>query len=883
MGWALAFALIGAGTAWATVRVSFDAATAGAGTDPTAVSPAWTRFGSPMNNNGAYLLQDNTGNDPTTESGEYLSPTAGAGLMTWGAGQYGIEFRVRPRTDVPNAGSSHYANCIVTWSDSSFNYNLTIDKDTDDNGAGTTGGLRYGGNSMINAVVGINWSTPHTIFVGYRGSAGAFDFYVDGVLAATVAANSMARSGSFARDAIDFGDGTVGQGVDVAAEWYFVRVHDVAAPPPSLHVPFADYDGDGDVDQVDFGAFQKCLTGPGGGVPEGCDYFDRPAPGMPGGDGDIDSTDFDAFAACLSGPEIPADPGCETTTPPATQAYLALYCALKPTLAEVNALIAQCKAQGIGTLVPSLSGSGGSVGFVTPKEQYLPELAPALAGGFDALAVMIQQAHAAGLKVMPSVAIAPVGLVIFGRPEWETKDRNGSPSGSTFAPALAFSYPLARQTKTAMLLDLVNNYAIDGIFLDYLRYPENSNAAHPEYACGFYGYDPPLINQCIATYGFDPRTVAVGSANYNLFNGLRIASVNTWLQEFRTAVAASSRPTINIGGFGDSTLSNDLCAARDWSAWGQNGWIQTLWLGNYVASIATMKQVLADTRQLVGPSVQIQGALTPYNNFLSSNTQMVQAAQQLLLGSADRLWIYREDALTANNMWDGAGLANDKFIRMRKLSPTSIYAYTASTAGAGNEPNDVTPAWALTGSPMTSTGTLLLQNLTVNGAAETGYYQSPVRSGLMTRVDGNYSITFRVRPLTDIVSTVGSTAYANMHVAWSDEVGQFSLAIDRDSDDAGAGTTGGLLAGGTATVTALSGIDWSVAHTIHVVYDGVDKVFYLYLDNALSSAVNATSMQSGASSAALRDRVQFGDSTTAGADGSAEWYSIAVNYNVYVP
>src|SRR5690606_27693303 len=151
--------------------------------------------------------------------GEYLSPAVAAGTMSLTTGQYGIEFRVRPLSDVPFLGSSHYANAYVWWSDDTYSYNITIDQDTDDGGVGTTGGIKYGQNSMSDALLGIGWSVPHTIFIGYTGTApfGSFDFYVDGTLANTVSAGSIARTGSFARDAVDFGDGTTGQGIDVAA------------------------------------------------------------------------------------------------------------------------------------------------------------------------------------------------------------------------------------------------------------------------------------------------------------------------------------------------------------------------------------------------------------------------------------------------------------------------------------------------------------------------------------------------------------------------------------------------------------------------------------------------------------------------------------------
>ncbi len=880
--WVLGPVLALGGPAVAAIRVEYDAASAGPGQDPSAVSPPWTRYGTPMTHNGVYLLQDNTADDPVTQSGEYLSPSAGTGLMTYGAGQYGIEFRVRPRTDVPLLASSHYANLYVTWSDNSYTYNLTIDKDSDDAGPGTTGGLRYGQNSMANAVAGIDWSSAHTIFVGYRGSAGAFDFYVDGEWTATVAAASMARTGSFARDAVDFGDGTSGQGLDVAGEWYFVRVHDVPQPVV-IHDPFADADGDGDVDQTDFAAFQRCLSGPGGGVAEGCAAFDRPEPGLPLGDNDVDAVDFTRFQECMSGPLIAAEPGCDDPPPSPSQNHISLYTELKSSQAQLDALIDQAVAHGVGTLVPSLSGGGGCVAFVTPKECYLAELSDELASGFDALARMIQAAHAAGLKVVPSIAVGPVNLLIFGHPEWETKDRNNQPSSTTFAPSLAFSYPQARQAKVAMLMDLVNNYAIDGIFLDYCRYPENTNPSHPEYACGFYGYDAPLIQQCLGQFGFDPRAEPVGSPNWNIFNGLRVGSVVSFLQEFGAAVATSGR-NIPIGGFGDSTLANDLCAGRDWSIWGQGGHIDELWLGNYVVAISNMRQVLAQTRGLVGPGVLVHGALTPYAGFLTTNTQMVEASREMLIGGADRLWIYREDALTAGNLWDGAALANDKFIRMKKLTGTPLVQFDAAAAGAGIEPPEVSPAWVLSGSAaMTNNGAYLLQDNTVNPASETGAYQSPTAANTMKNATGNYAIELRVRPLTDIVSSAGSSAYANLHVGWSDDVWEYALAIDKDSDDAGAGATGGLRVGGAAMTSAVAGVSWATPHTVRISYDAVDGEFYFYLDNALVNALPDTGVKVGVAATGLRDRVAFGDSTTNGADAAAEWYRIRLDFNQYAP
>jgi hypothetical protein len=86
--------------------------------------------------------------------------------------------------------------------------------------------------------------------------------------------------------------------------------HFPARVPVVCSLPFADVDGDGDVDQDDFAIFQACYSGPGRPAGPGCECFDRPRPGFPRGDNAVDADDLAAFDNCRSGPAIPADPGC---------------------------------------------------------------------------------------------------------------------------------------------------------------------------------------------------------------------------------------------------------------------------------------------------------------------------------------------------------------------------------------------------------------------------------------------------------------------------------------------------------------------------------------------------------------------------------------------
>jgi hypothetical protein len=66
----------------------------------------------------------------------------------------------------------------------------------------------------------------------------------------------------------------------------------------------ADFDGDGDVDQEDFGRFQACLSGSGEPYSPGCEDADL------NGDDDVDQGDWAVFQSCMSGPGLSYRPDC---------------------------------------------------------------------------------------------------------------------------------------------------------------------------------------------------------------------------------------------------------------------------------------------------------------------------------------------------------------------------------------------------------------------------------------------------------------------------------------------------------------------------------------------------------------------------------------------
>ncbi len=113
---------------------------------------------------------------------------------------------------------------------------------------------------------------------------------------------------------------------------------------------------------------------------------------------------------------------------------------------------------------------------------------------FDPLAHVIQKAHAAGIKVQPWCCVYYEGSG--GRsnealhPDWLSQSMDGKPFGQNF---LSPANPAVNPYLLSVMSDLLA-YDIDGIHLDYIRYP----------GTGF-DYSQAGRAACKSALGFDPR------------------------------------------------------------------------------------------------------------------------------------------------------------------------------------------------------------------------------------------------------------------------------------------------------------------------------------------------------------------------------------------
>ena len=173
------------------------------------------------------------------------------------------------------------------------------------------------------------------------------------------------------------------------------------------------------------------------------------------------------------------------------------------TRSQVNQLIARAHQANLNTLFVQVRKRGDAY-FNSGLEQRTNDPAVSRGGydattgtyrtaGYDPLAYVIEQAHAANppLEVHAWVNTFFVGQtsdVWQQHPDWTNRMDNGSNDGYGY---LDPGNPAVQAYNRSVFLDIARHYAVDGIHLDFVRYPEGGN----------WGYTPAAVASFNAALG----------------------------------------------------------------------------------------------------------------------------------------------------------------------------------------------------------------------------------------------------------------------------------------------------------------------------------------------------------------------------------------------
>ncbi len=274
--------------------------------------------------------------------------------------------------------------------------------------------------------------------------------------------------------------------------------------------------------------------------------------------------------------------------------------------ARANAIFAQVRRRGDSWYLDSLEG---------PAEIVAP--AKPLAPGFDPLADLIAEAHAAGIEVHAFVIAAaiwnrhptilappawpdhPFNLHGFnqathalytGRDNWLTRTLipDGTPgAGVTFQGTrigsdfwIDFGHPDAEAYTVEVLTHLVERYDVDGLHLDRIRYPEISISGQTPSTGTSIGYNETSVARFNQHYGRTPGTnPAQNDLQWNQWRRDQVTNVVRRIYLSAAAINPQIKISAALIAFGGGPTTEESWTAaeaywrvyQDWRAWTEEG------------------------------------------------------------------------------------------------------------------------------------------------------------------------------------------------------------------------------------------------------------------------------------------------------------------------
>jgi uncharacterized lipoprotein YddW (UPF0748 family) len=247
---------------------------------------------------------------------------------------------------------------------------------------------------------------------------------------------------------------------------------------------------------------------------------------------------------------------------------------------QTSSMINTLAAHNFNVIIPEVRKAGDAY-YVSAYEPPATNLQP----GYDALADMIVKAHAAGIEVHPWIVTYRIWNTGFpspppshpyaAHPEWLMADTTGNTlNGSNYY--LDPGVPRVQDYVVNVVMDIVDNYDVDGFNLDYIRYQGSD-----------WGYNTISQQRFQAEFGAPPPTSS-GAPLWETWGQWRRDQVTDLVRKIYVHIQASkphvvlTADSITWGSLGDFTATDAYRSVfQDWRGWMQEGIVDAMLPMNY--------------------------------------------------------------------------------------------------------------------------------------------------------------------------------------------------------------------------------------------------------------------------------------------------------------
>ena len=229
--------------------------------------------------------------------------------------------------------------------------------------------------------------------------------------------------------------------------------------------------------------------------------------------------------------------------------------------------------------------------------------------GFDPLAVALREARAHGLQLHAWVNVVPgwwgeeppqnVEHLYYKRPEWFWYDQNGKrqPLCERFYVSLNPCLPAVRRHLASVVGEIAAQYDVDGIHLDYIRFP-NEPPAVPADGSRDYPRDPGTLRAFARVSGGSP------DEHPQAWDAWRTDQITKLLAELRAAVRRE-KPSAVLSAAVGADPERALEHHQDAVGWLERGLLDVVFPMNYTADDALFRERCRAWEERVGPSTRL--------------------------------------------------------------------------------------------------------------------------------------------------------------------------------------------------------------------------------------------------------------------------------------
>ena len=266
-----------------------------------------------------------------------------------------------------------------------------------------------------------------------------------------------------------------------------------------------------------------------------------------------------------------------------------------------------------------------------------------LTQGWDPLKAAVKLAHARDMELHAWVwmfaaanqrhnrilgqSSSYLGPLLSAHPDWGITDRQGQRFNRSSQKAfLDPANPEVKQYLLALLDEITTNYQVDGIQLDYIRYPFQNPASNQTS-----GYSVASRQQFKAMTGVDPITLSPRHPLWSQWTNFRIRQIDGFVATASRQIK-EKRPELILSTavFAMPRQKRLVEIQQNWEEWAQREWIDWVVPMTYASGTDELMQL---TQPLFGRSLNNSTLLLPGIRLLNLPTAIAQDQMQLLRNS----------------------------------------------------------------------------------------------------------------------------------------------------------------------------------------------------------------------------------------------------------